>query len=82
MLQIYGSWRNWVVAHDDRLELKVIYVYLDIHAPSTTYMYASNYDGKQKIFVGEKNIALSKQKSLECYTLSLQSCIIICLYTL
>ena len=78
MLQICSKYK--VVAHDDRLELKVIYGYIDIHAPSATYMYASNYDGKQKIFVGEKNIALSKQKSLECYTLSLRSCIIIHLY--
>ena len=34
---------------DDSLELKVIYEYLDIHAPSATYIYTTNYDGKQKI---------------------------------
>ena len=67
---------NRVVGYDDRLELKIIYGYIDIHAPSATYIYATNYDGKQKIFVGEKKVALSKQKSLECYTLSLRSCII------
>ena len=75
MLQICLS-KYKVVAHDDRLELKVIYGYIDIHAPSATYIYATNYDGKQKIFVGEKKVALSKQKSLECYTLSLWSCMI------